>query len=444
MLQRLAQDAPELHELARSAPVGSHERRNLFRFVSAAFTSSDRYAAIVRAPRGVERAMKLFALSDFATDLLLQHPDEIATLESLETSQAVAAGEALFDAGSVASDDPVFAYVSSGEVSYNEKLALLRKQFRHRVFSSAARDILAARPVFESLAESTRAADEVISAAVAAAGSVDGFAVLAMGRLGTREFDLLSDADLVFVRDEALALADATHAAEQIMQALSAYTRDGTVFAVDTRLRPRGGEGELVSTPEQLGAYFQQEASPWEALSFTKLRLVAGSASLGERALQTVHLLTSRYACDQGFVTAIRDMRRRLEQSAGRELDLKFSPGGIYDVDFIAKYLAVRAGAGVQTANIRERLERLVSRGALDAGAGGELAAAGEFIRTVEHAVRLAGGRARSTLPLGENARRATEELVNAFLRRELPGGLESCLRETMARTRRLYDHLLQ
>ena len=71
-----------------------------------------------------------------------------------------------------------------------------------------------------------------------------------------------------------------------MMHALSAYTRDGTVFSLDARLRPRGGEGELLSNPTQLTAYFEHEAQPWEALMYTKMRFLAGSQTLGERALQ--------------------------------------------------------------------------------------------------------------------------------------------------------------
>ena len=59
------------------------------------------------------------------------------------------------------------------------------------------------------------------------------------------------------------------------MQALAAYTRNGMVFPVDTRLRPRGGEGELLVTPVQLALYCEQAAQPWEALTYTKLRISA-------------------------------------------------------------------------------------------------------------------------------------------------------------------------
>lgn len=445
MLHRLAQDAPELFEIARAAPLGSAERRNLFRFLSAAFTSSERYAAVLRAPRGLARAMRLFALSDFATDLLLRHPDEIATLEHLQPDAAAPANAALFDAEpSVDISGPIFSYMSSAQVSDGEKLALLRQQFRHRVFASAARDVIESRRVFESLAETTNAADEAIAAAIVALGPLEGFAVLAMGRLGTREFDLLSDADLVFVRAESVDAAKAAHYAERLMQALAAYTREGTVFPVDTRLRPHGGEGELVITVAQLREYFRKEASAWEALSFTKLRLVAGTADIGAAALDTVHDLSSRFAADPQFVGAIRDMRQRLEQSAGSDLNLKLSPGGIYDVDFVAKYLAVRTSKGVQTANIRERLEWLVSQDVLDAELGRELAGIGELIRTIEHAIRLATGRSRATLPVGEHARHATEALVRAFTGSDLPGGLEPELRRAMARAREIYDHIVR
>ena len=69
------------------------------------------------------------------------------------------------------------------------------------------------------------------------------------------------------------------------MEALTAYTRDGTVFPVDARLRPHGREGELIVTPTQLAAYFQDEAKPWEALTYLKMRHVAGDSEVGDRAL---------------------------------------------------------------------------------------------------------------------------------------------------------------
>ena len=73
------------------------------------------------------------------------------------------------------------------------------------------------------------------------------------------------------------------------MHALAAYTREGTLFAVDARLRPRGGEGELVITPGELERYLAEEAQPWEALTYTKLRFVAGAKAIADSLLPVVH-----------------------------------------------------------------------------------------------------------------------------------------------------------
>ena len=91
---------------------------------------------------------------------------------------------------------------------------------------------------------------------------------MALGRLGTHEFDLLSDADVLFVCDTGCDRELAGRVAEQFMEALTAYTRDGSVFPLDTRLRPHGREGELIVTPAQLETYFSEEAKPWEALTY--------------------------------------------------------------------------------------------------------------------------------------------------------------------------------
>ena len=72
------------------------------------------------------------------------------------------------------------------------------------------------------------------------------FAVMALGRLGTSEFDLLSDADVLFVCDNHSSRAAMSRTAELLMEALTAYTREGSVFPIDTRLRPNGREGALV------------------------------------------------------------------------------------------------------------------------------------------------------------------------------------------------------
>src|SRR5205807_342747 len=74
--------------------------------------------------------------------------------------------------------------------------------------------------------------------------------VVALGRLGMQEFDLASDADLVFVLADQHAeeMPFWTKVATRIQDLIMAYTGAGVLFAVDTRLRPNGSAGPLVQT----------------------------------------------------------------------------------------------------------------------------------------------------------------------------------------------------
>ncbi len=444
ILERLAMDSPALYEVAAQRDLTSHTRRNLQRFLSAAFTSSERYAALVHNPEAVERAMRLFQVSDYLTDILVRHPQEIGTIVEItestnrENSGALFATEGLLGAGT----DPVFAYLAASPAPRSEKLAMLRQHYRHRVFSSGARDVMEVRPVYDSLSEMSAAADNAIGAALAIASNPSGFAVLALGRLGSWEFDLGSDADLLFVRDEQADPQQLGKVAEQIVEALAAYTQDGTLFPVDLRLRPRGAEGELLVTPESLADYVAAEAQPWEALTYTKLRYVAGSEDLALRALAAVEQHLPRFASDASLPAAVRAMRAKLEKS-DTEPNFKVKAGGFYDVDFIVSYLLLGYSVNDVQGNTRMRLHALAARALLSDDDCATLDAAAELLRTVEHVVRLVTGRARKSLPVGDHPRRVTELAVSKILGRTFRDGLSAELERTYRLVRPLYERVL-
>src|SRR5437899_10562248 len=82
-----------LYQITSRQDLVTQTRKNLFRFLSSAFTSSERYAAVLRHPEAVSRALALFETSDYLTDILIRHPEEIATLSELgETSSRVGSG----------------------------------------------------------------------------------------------------------------------------------------------------------------------------------------------------------------------------------------------------------------------------------------------------------------------------------------------------------------
>jgi glutamate-ammonia-ligase adenylyltransferase len=305
------------------------------------------------------------------------------------------------------------------------------------------RDILRGRSIWEALADTTAAADMAIQAALSLAEAPAGFAVFALGRLGSWEHDLLSDADLVFVRDETEDSGASRRAAERMVEALSSYTREGAVFPVDARLRPHGGEGELVVTPQQLESYFLQEAVAWEALTFTKLRFIAGEPALGPRVQTAVECLFSRFAADRAFIPSVREMRTRLEKTSPEIDDVKTGPGGIYDIDFLIASCLVRHGMGNAAGTQFQRLAHLQERGLLEDGDCRRLQRHLELLRAAEHAMRLATGSSRKTLPVSGPARAACEELCTRMLKREFPESLEISLRFALVGVRGIYNRLV-
>ena len=444
ILERLAADAPALYEVAAQRDLTTHTRRNLQRFLSAAFTSSERYAALVHNPEAVGQALRLFQVSDYLTDILVRHPQELGTIEKVVAPPNGDQSGALFkpEAPGGAGHDPVFGFLASAEGSRSEKLAMLRQHYRHRMFAAGSRDVMELRPVYESLSEMSAAADDAIAAALNIAGHPPGFAVLALGRLGSWEFDLGSDADLLFVRDEQAETEPLIKVAEHLVEALAAYTQDGTLFPVDLRLRPRGTEGELLVTPESLAAYFSSEAQPWEALTYTKLRYVCGEEELALRAMTAVEDHVLRFANDPSFGAAVRAMRAKLEKSDS-EPNFKVAPGGFYDIDYILSYLLVMYGVKDVQGNTRERLHTLAARALLSDDDCATLDAAAELLRTVGHVVRLVTGRARKSLPMGDHPRRVSEQLVSRILRRTFREGLERELERTYKLVRPVYERVL-
>ena len=446
ILERLATDAPALYETACRRDLSIQARKNLFRFFSAAFTTSERYAALVHHPAAVQRAVAIFDSSDFLTDILVRHPEEISSLEQWdETPSRLGVGH-LFESmmGSAhVSNDPIVEYLTDSELSPGEQLALLRRHYRHRVFTSGARDLAELRNVYRSLAANTAAAEDAIAAAYGIAGRPEGLAVLGLGRLGAGEFDILSDADLLFVCGDDDRREELSKAAAHLMQALAAYTQDGMVFPVDARLRPQGGDGDLVFSPTRLAAYCELEAQPWEALTYTKLRFLGGSRSLGELALSKTAPLFERFSTDQNFSAAVLEMRSRLEPEA-KDYSFKTSPGGIYDIDFVTGFLLIKHNIREKGGTLRDRLWRCAGAGVLERSDAATLDHAAELLRTAGHIVRLVAGRAHKWLPATEHARQVTENLTREVLKRQFGDGLEAELLRTLREVRAVYERVLK
>jgi glutamate-ammonia-ligase adenylyltransferase len=444
ILDRLAADAPVLHKTATRDDLSLAARKNLFRFFTGALTSSERYAALLHHADDVVRALTLFEVSDYLTHVLVRHPEEVATLADLRAVPSRMGSGYLFESPLVheRAADPAFAYVASSAAPYSEKLARLRRHFRHRTFTTGARDIAELRDVYASCAETTSVAEDAIAAAFEIANAPEGLAIMALGRLGGGELDLLSDADILFICADGQDRHYLAHAVSQIVQVLTAYTREGMVFPVDMRLRPRGGEGELLTPAAELVRYFEHEAHAWEALTYTKLRFVAGCHRLGQTANSAAEALFRRFGGCPDFLPAIREMRQKLE-ALDSERNVKTSAGAVYDIDFLCGFLLVKHGMRNKNGTLRDRVWRCAEAALISKEDAAALDHASELLRTVDHVVRLVVGRPSKWLPATEHARHATEKLTSEILGRKFHDGLEAELNRTCRDVRRIYNRVL-
>jgi len=271
--------------------------------------------------------------------------------------------------------------------------------------------------------------------------------VISLGRLGMREFDLGSDADVNFVipDDDAAELVYWTGVAERIIQTLSSYTGDGVMFAIDTRLKPDGRAGDLVQTEGAYKAYFAHKAEAWEGIAYMKARALAGNlerATAFLRELQDVDWV--RYGTSMRSRHELGEMRARLEREQGPRNPLKAGVGGYYDIDFALMYLRLR-GAEVfyKVLNTPERIEVIEKMGHLSSEDANFLREASTFYRALDHGQRLSTCHAEGSLPTANSRFEVLTELVKRWTPKHLHDQpLDVTLNQIRSRTRDFFLRL--
>jgi [glutamine synthetase] adenylyltransferase / [glutamine synthetase]-adenylyl-L-tyrosine phosphorylase len=263
------------------------------------------------------------------------------------------------------------------------------------------------------------AIDRALQAAVCeriADASVDGFAVLALGKLGSRELNYSSDVDLILLFDpdrvsrrEREDPADsAVRIARRFIELLQLRTADGYVARVDLRLRPSPEVTPIALPVDAAISYYESQALPWERAAFIRARAAAGDVALGQRFLGEIQPFIWRRALDFGAIDEIRDISMRIRDhfAQGRGLgpayDLKRGRGGIREAEFFTQVQqlihggrepALREPATLDALSVladRQRLDPDVSRGIADAY---------RRLRTVEHRIQMIADQQTHRLP---------------------------------------------
>ena len=231
-------------------------------------------------------------------------------------------------------------------------------------------------------------------------------AVVALGKCGSREMSAASDLDLMTLYRAAdpqgaseLKGWDATtfygRFTQRLIAALSTPTGEGGLYEVDMQLRPSGTKGPVAVSAAAFDGYYEHEAETWEFLALTRGRVVwstsADFAQEAERAMRTALRRPRERGATAREVREMRELMER-ERPPKSEWDLKLSPGGLVDIEFVAQFLqlAHAAQGGPLHPNTAEALAALRMAGLAPAAAVAELEAAWRLQQNLTQLLKVA------------------------------------------------------
>ena len=186
-----------------------------------------------------------------------------------------------------------------------------------------------------------------------------GAALLALGKLGSREMTANSDLDLILVYDQPdnAALSDGkkplppetyyARLTQRLIGGFTAATSEGTLYDVDMRLRPSGNKGPIAASLESFRLYHREEAWTWERMALTRARVIVAGLPMRRAVLRVIKDTLTLPRDPETIRADVADMRLRMagEHKAVSPWEVKHRRGGLVDIEFIAQYLQLRWGA---------------------------------------------------------------------------------------------------
>ncbi len=397
-LQRLDNLLPLLlKELSTQRRRAGEVTKRLLNLIQAIVRRSVYLALLIEYPVALNQLVKLCAASPWIANLLTRYPillDELLDTRALyEPIDREKLKQEL--------DEAMEQVVGDEE----GEMEVLRKFKQAQVLKVAAMDVAGSVEVFDVSEELTAIADVLLCKAYRLACqhlvsrhgkpmcTIDGkphepsMAILAYGKLGGYELGYGSDLDLVFLHDSRgsdqytdgeRSIDNNTffaRVAQRVVHILSTQTANGRLYEVDTRLRPDGAAGMLVSSLDAFELYQQEKAWTWEHQALIRARMVVGAAHIAEEFARIRRSVLARHRDAVTLQKDVIEMRQKMRDALGsKEADkfhLKQDAGGIVDIEFLVQY-AVLANAAehpelLEVTAIRQMLDVLQASGIFSA-----------------------------------------------------------------------------
>jgi len=290
---------------------------------------------------------------------------------------------------------------------------------RRELFRVAAGDLLGENDVLSVGQALTDLASATIDAALALAreaadNEVPRIAVIAMGRWGGREMSYASDADAMFVMEDAANADDPTKVATTVineMRTLLTRPSADPPLSIDADLRPEGKGGALIRSLTAYRKYYGRWSSTWELQALVRADALAGDEELGKALMGEID---GRRWPEGGLtasqLTEIRKLKARVEaerlpRGADPAKHTKLGPGGIADVEWTVQLLQLQHAYRLPALRCTQTIVALRAArdaGVIDAMDAGHLEAAWTLASRVRNQIMLMRGRGSDSLP-GDN-----------------------------------------
>ncbi len=363
-------------------------------------------ALLLERPNVHERLLRLLGAARWPAKYLMLHPGVIDELASADIFFERFNAEE-FEADL---DHRRNALKGTGEDDDEALLNLLRRAHHAEVFRTLARDVDGKLSVEEVADDLSALADAVLRVTTRWCWSLlkkahreqPHFGIIAYGKLGGKELGYGSDLDIVFVFDDDDERAPEVYAAlvRKLINWLTVKTGEGDLYEIDTALRPNGNAGLLITSFASYANYQQQRGSntawTWEHQAMTRARCVLGDESMRTRfdAVRQAVITAPRDANSLRIeIAAMRERMRLAHPPKPGRFDIKHSPGGMIDAEFVMQFLvlsqAVNHAELLANAGNIALLERAQALGLLPEGMGHAAASAYRTMRQVQHKARL-------------------------------------------------------
>jgi glutamate-ammonia-ligase adenylyltransferase len=282
-------------------------------------------------------------------------------------------------------------------------------------------------------------------------------AIVAMGRLGSREMTASSDLDLILLydfdaeqpdSDGSRSLQGAHYFARFTQRLISAFTTRtnyGVLYPIDMRLRPSGRAGPLASHIKSFADYQDREAWTWEHMALTRARVISGPPVFRAGIEKIIREVLTRPRDAGAIANDVAEMRRAIALEKGEDdaWDLKYAAGGVVDIDFIAQYLQLVHAADqpdildVSTLHVLDKAARL----------GVIQQSAAEILRSAAHLYHDLTQILRLCVNERFNPETAGEDLLRIMARAgDAPdfSSLAARVKETQAEVRRVFQEIVR